>query len=132
MNLLQKKQIITYKVELDYFKLLFSNEILDLLVEELNKYYINILIDTYGTEYYQKNKQLLYLIYMLLKGLIREDILAFIGIRIYMGLHKMPSTIKHYWKRGLHQTKINKIMNSKYFWLGKPLHFPEKERKKTN
>jgi hypothetical protein len=62
------------------------------------------------------------------KGISREDILAYIGIRIYMGLHKMPS-IKHYWKRGLHQTKIYQIMSRNYFLLlGKVLHFPEREK----
>jgi len=63
------------------------------------------------------------------KGISKEDVLAYIGIRIYMGLHRLPS-YKHYWNNNmLYQTDISKIMTKNYFLLiATSLHFPEKEK----
>ena len=119
--------------ELQFFRLLFSDEILNLLVEESNNYYRNVLIAQFGEDFKKvilsKESTGSYPYLYVTKGINREDILAYLGIRIYMGIHKLPST-HQYWKRGLHQTNINKIMSSTYFFLlGTALHFPEKEKK---
>ena len=62
------------------------------------------------------------------KGITREDILAFIDIRIYMGIHKLLS-VTYYWSNeAMHKDYIKKIMPKNYFFLlAKTLHFPEKE-----
>ena len=70
--------------EYDYFRLLFSDEIVDLLVEESNNYYKTQLIEKYGREFREKilatgstsSYQYLYVT----KGIGKEDILAFIGM----------------------------------------------------
>ena len=118
--------------ELDYFRLLFSDEIIELLVEESNNYYKRMLTENFGLEYKRviltkmTAGSLPYL--YITKGISKEDILAYIGIRIYMGLHKLPS-IKHYWKKGEYQTNIYQVMPRNYFLLlGQALHFPEKEK----
>ena len=59
--------------------------------------------------------------------------MAFIGIRLYMGIHKYPS-IESYWNNSnLYTNIISSIMpKSYYFLLAKCLHFPEKEEKEIN
>ena len=44
------------------------------------------------------------------KGISREDIIAFIGIRIYMGVHKLPS-YNQYWDTGLHRNIVKTCYN---------------------
>ena len=123
--------------ELEYFQLLYSKEIIDLLVEESNKYYSELLIEKYGSDYKQiiKSKEATssYAYLFVTKGITKEDILGYIGIRIYMGIHNLPS-IRHFWNgKKLYQTKISKLMNLNYFCLvGKALHFPEKEKNDEN
>ena len=119
--------------ELGFFKLLFSDEILDLLSEATNEYYRKTLIENYGQDYKKlilsKESTSSYEYYYVTKGISKEDILAYIGVRIYMAIHKLPA-IKDYWRAGLYQTQIKKVMSSKYFCLlGQALHFPEKEKK---
>ena len=64
------------------------------------------------------------------RGIGKDDILAFIGIRIYMGLHKY-TTIEDYWNNDiLYKNILKKIMpKNYYFLLSKVLHFPEKDEK---
>ena len=59
--------------------------------------------------------------------------MAFIGIRLYMGIHKYPS-IESYWNNSnLYTNIISSIMpKSYYFLLAKCLHFPEKEENEIN
>ena len=123
--------------EYDYFRLLFSDEIVDLLVEESNNYYKAQLIEKYGREFREKilstgstsSYQYLYVT----KGIGKEDILAFIGIRIYMGLHKYPRNENYWDNSNLYKTGINTMMPKNYFFLiAKALHFPEKEEEDNN
>jgi hypothetical protein len=67
------------------------------------------------------------------KGISKEDILAFLGIRIYMGIHKYP-VIDYYWNNSnIYNNIIRSIMpKTYYFLLAKALHFPEKEGKNEN
>ena len=64
------------------------------------------------------------------RGINKDDILAFIGIRIYMGLHKY-TTIEDYWNNDiLYKNILKKIMpKNYYFLLSKSLHFPENDNK---
>ena len=120
--------------ELQFFLLLYSNEILDMLVEEANNYYKKILIDKYGIDYKKvilaKKGFNTYPYLYVTKGISKEDILAFLGIRIYMGIHKYP-VIDYYWNNSnIYKNIIRSIMpKTYYFLLAKALHFPEKEEK---
>ena len=106
--------------ELGYFQLLYSNEIIELLAQESSNYYKNILLEKYGSDYIKIILETTdsYPYLFVTKGITKEDILGYIGIRIYMGLFKLPS-IRDYWKDGniLYETKMNKIMTSKFFDL---------------
>ena len=124
------------ETELDYFQLFFNDEILDLFVEESNNYYSKLLRDKYGSDF--KNVILTscnnhpnkaYQYYYVTRGITKKDILTFIGIKIFMGLHKYPS-LKSYWdaKYSSGNLNFNKIMSINYYYLvSKALHFPEKE-----
>jgi len=118
--------------EYDYFRLLFSDDIIDLLVEESNNYYKNVLIEKYGNNYREvilsKRSFNSYQYLFVTKGIKKEDILAFIGIRIYMGLHKYPN-IEYYWNGSIiYKNIVNSIMSKTYFFLiAKALHFNEKK-----
>jgi len=120
--------------EYQYFRLLFSDEILDLLVEESNNYYQKVLIEKYGCDYRKiilsKTSFNTYPYLYVTKGISKDDILAFIGIRMYMGLHKYPN-FEFYWNDSvIYKNVVNKIMSKTYFFLvSKALHFPEKEDK---
>jgi hypothetical protein len=121
--------------EFQYFRLLLSNEILELLVEESNNYMKQLCIEKHGPDY---RKGLLtgkcYSTYghlYVTKGITKEDILAFIGMRIYMGIHKYPNLKKYWNKNDLYNNIIQKIMPKNYFYmLSTALHFPENENKK--
>ena len=109
------------KTEYDYFKLLFNDEILDLIVEESNNYYKKILIEKYGTDF---------------RNVISSQNsvnIAFIGIKIYMGLRRYP-TNENYWDNGiLYKNCVSSLMSKNYFFLlSKILHFPEKEENKED
>ena len=73
--------------ELQCFQLFFSEKIINSLVEESNNYYKKILIEKYGTNYMEivlsKNSFGTYPFLYVTRGISREDILAFIGMRIY-------------------------------------------------
>ena len=118
--------------ELQCFQLFFSDKIINSLVQESNNYYKKILIEKYGTNYMEiilsKNSFGTYPFLYVTRGISREDILAFIGMRIYMGIRKYPN-IECYWNGSfLYKTDFNTIMpKNYYFLLAKCLHFPEKE-----
>ena len=73
---------------------------MSLLVEESNNYYKKILISKYGYDYKNiillKNSLSSYESLFIIKGITKNDILIFIGIRIFMGLHKYPN-LDCYW-----------------------------------
>ena len=117
--------------ELEYFQLFIIDEILELLTEESNNYMKKMLLDKYGTDYkaiiLKSNNYGTYADLYVKRGINKEDILAYIGIRIYMGLYKY-SSIEEYWKDGLlHESMLKKIMPRAYFqMISTSLHFPEK------
>ena len=107
MNEEEKNKDCNHMTELDIFQLFFSDEIIKLLVQESNNYYQKILFEKYGSDYKNlilsqesKNSNNKYLFYFVTRGISKEDILAFIGIRIYMGLHKYPN-ISSYWSNNI-------------------------------
>ena len=97
--------------ELEYFKLFINYEILELLSEESNNYMKKILLDKYGNDYksiiLKSNNYGTYPDSHEKREINKEDILAYIGIRIYMGLYKY-SSIEEYWKDGLLHERILK------------------------
>ena len=120
---------------LSYFRLFFNDEILDLFVEESNHYFTEILKEKYGNDFknivLSMNKEKLaknYAYYYVTRGISKEDILTFIGIKIFMGLHKYPS-LKSYWSSNyMCKINFNKAMPITYYFLiEKALHFPEKD-----
>ena len=119
--------------ELRYFRLLYSDEILDDLVEESNNYYRKLMIEKFGDDYRNiiLSKRLSgscpYL--FISRGITREDILAFIGVRIYMGILKLP-LISLYWKGGsIFKNVLHTVMTRNYYLLlSQALHFPEKDK----
>ena len=120
--------------EYEFFRLLFSNEILDLLVEESNNFMKKLIIEEYGPNYREivlsRKTNSTYAYLYVTKGIKREDILAFIGMRIYMGLHKYTK-IDLYWSDSIiYKNYLKELMPKHYFYLlSKALHFPEKEEK---
>ena len=120
-------------VELKYFKLFFSDEIIELFAKESNNYYRSILIDKYGVDYENKIMSLnskqrnkMYEYFYITRGIRKYDILLFIGIKIYMGLHRYPN-LKSYWSKfytGPYD--FNRIIPRTYYdLLASALHFPE-------
>ena len=82
--------------------------------------------------FYQKNYYTYPYLYVK-KGISKEDIMTFIGIILYMGIHKYHS-IESYWNNSnLYTNIISSIMpKNYYFLLAKCLHFPEKEENEIN
>ena len=122
--------------ELEYFKLFFIDDILELLSRESNEYYQLFLKEKYGINYkdviLKEKKYSTYpYIYSKNNGIHKEDILAFIGIRIFMGLHQYQN-IEDYWKDNiLYECIVPKIMSKTFFKLiSTTLHFPEKKFRK--
>ena len=76
---------------------MFTDEILEFVVKESNIYYEKILKEKFGDNYkeiiFTKNSYNTYPYLYITKGIKKEDIIAFIGIRIFICLHKC-STIE--------------------------------------
>lgn len=115
-----------------YCRLFLSDDILDLFAEETSSLCKKKLLDTYGGDYkdtvlasYGKGNSLPYLFCS--KGISKEDILAFIGIKVYMDLHPLAD-IKGYWNHGTKFINIGTVMSKNYFFLiSKYFHFPDKD-----
>ena len=90
-----------------------------------------MLIDKYGTEYRKIifNKRTYSYPYIYVnEGINKEDILAYIGIRIYMSLHKFPNYESYWYGKTLSNCTMSKLMSiTKFLFLANGLHFPEKE-----
>ena len=134
---LKKGKPKNYLNVLSYFRLFFNDEILDLFVEESNHYFTEILKEKYGNDFknivLSMNKEKLaknYAYYYVTRGISKNDILTFIGIKIFMGLHKYPS-LKSYWSANyMCNINFNKAMPITYYFLiEKALHFPERDIK---
>ena len=73
-------------------------------------------------------------IYNVTKGITKEDILAFIGVRIFMGINKLPS-IENYWSNDVlyKNNLVKKVMSKEYYYfICFSLHFKEKNTSKNN
>ena len=114
---------------LDTFRLFFTDELLEKIAEDSNKYYHEKLKLLYGDDYKEKKytKNSLPSLF-LSKGINKYDILVFIGIRIYMGINKFPS-IDIYWnQKDSKINKINELMSRNFFkMIGSSLHLPSNE-----
>ena len=98
--------------ELEYFQLFITDEILEILTEESNNYVKTILLYKYGNGYksiiLKNNNYGTYLDLYIKRGINKEDILTYIGVRIYIGLYKY-SSIEEFWKDGeLHESMLKK------------------------
>ena len=67
------------------------------------------------------------------RGIAKEDIFAFVGIRIFMGIFRLPS-VELYWKSSnLYKNILNSVMSRSYFELiSNALHFPEKDKEEDD
>ena len=83
----------------------------------------------YKTIILSKKKHNNYPFLFVSRGIIREDILASIGIIMYMVLHKYPR-IECYWTDSiLYKNVVSSIMSKTYFFLfSKSLHFLEYDK----
>ena len=63
--------------------------------QETNKYVANILIKKYGSNFKEfilnEKAYNIYRFLYVTKGITKENILAFIGLRIFIGINKLPS-----------------------------------------
>ena len=121
--------------ELDYFRLFFTNEILEQFAMESYIFFKKKLADSYGGDFnefketvlgsYGKGNSMPYL--FVSRGISKEDILSYIGIKVYMDLHPLAD-VKSYWNSGTKFINIGTVMSKNYFFLiSKAIHFPEKE-----
>ena len=122
--------------EFEYFLLFFPDVIISFLSQESNNYIRNKLLKEYGANYKEKikanKKYNTYKYLYVTKGISNFNVLAFIGIRIYMGFHKYPS-IKCYWKNNkLYDNIIITIVPKEYcFLLEYSLHFQTKSNNES-
>lgn len=122
---------INISTELEYFQLFFDNKIMKLLCDESNEYITDKLKKKYGENFKHKIlEEKAYNTYRYLyvtKGINEDDILAFIGVRLFMGIHKY-SCIDKYWSRDILYCCIaGEIMSKEYYYLiAYSLHFPQK------
>lgn len=82
---------ITILKELEYFQLFFDNKIMKFLCDESNKYVTDKLKEKYGENFksrildekdYNSYRNL-----YVTKGINEDDIRAFIGVRLFMGIY---------------------------------------------
>ena len=94
---------------------MFTDKILEFFVKESNIYYKKKILkeklgDNYKEIIFTKNSYNTYPYLYITKRIKKEDIIAFIGIRKFIGLHKCP-TIECYWNNSyLYNNMINNIM----------------------
>ena len=108
----------------------FVNKILNLLCDESNEYITDKLKEKYGENIkiriLEEKAYNTYRYLYLTRGINEDDILAFIGIRLFMGIHKY-SCIGKYWSRDiLYSYMVGEIMSKEYYLLAYSLHFPQK------
>ncbi|KAK3932719.1 PiggyBac transposable element-derived protein 3 [Frankliniella fusca] len=96
----------------DYFKFYFANDLVDLIVAETNLYYT------------QKNGKSL--------NVTSDEIYAFFGILIYMGICQLPSLID-YWASPTRIPQIADVMSRKRFQdIHANIHFHNNEERGTD
>ena len=70
----------------------------------------------------------------LIKVIKKEDILAFIGVRIFMGINKLPF-IENYWSNDVlyKNNLVKKVMSKEYYYfICFSLYFKEKNKSENN
>ena len=124
--------------ELEYFQLFFDDEIMNFFEQESNKYVTNILIKKYGSNFKEfilnEKAYNTYRYLYVTKGITKEDILAFIGVRIFMGINKLLS-IENYWSNDVlyKNNLVKKVMSKEYYYfICFSLHFKEKNISENN
>ena len=79
----------------NYLILFFADEILNFFLRESNEYYIYFLRNNFSNNFKEiilsKQNYNTYEYLSVKKGINKEDIMAFIGIRFYIGIHKYLS-----------------------------------------
>ena len=118
--------------ELEYFQLFFDDEIMNFFEQESNKYVTNILIKKYGSNFKEfilnEKAYNTYRYLYVTKGITKEDILAFIGVRIFMGINKLPS-IDNYWSNDvLYKNNLVKNVKSKEYFILLVFHYILKKK----
>ena len=128
---IDEKNILT---EYDSFRLFFTDEIIENIRNESIFYYESKLKREKGIlwnkkEYSKNSLPWLYFKY----GISSDDILLFIGIRIYMGIIKFP-TIDSYWNTLPIYTNFlpNIISKNRYKLLASALHIPDDDNENNN
>ena len=124
--------------ELEYFQLFFDDEIMNFFEQESNKYVTNILIKKYGSNFKEfilnEKAYNTYRYLYVTKRITKEDILAFIGVRIFMGINKLPS-IENYWSNDVlyKNNLVKKVMSKEYYYfICFSLHFKDKNISENN
>ena len=117
---------------IDCFRIFFCDEILEKIAEGSAHHYEEELKLLYGEEYktreYSKNS----LPYLFMKrGINKEDILAFVGIRIFMGIHKLPSVESYWSKQNTFKNRVSDLMSVNFYkFLTSALYLPITDKKK--
>ena len=121
-----KPLIDKIETPLDSFRLFFTDELLEKIAEDSNKYYHEKLQLQYGPDYKTKKYTKNSLPFLFLsKGINKYDILVFIGIRIYMGINRLPSIDIYWTQKDSKMNKISELMSRNFFKLiGSSLHLP--------
>ena len=118
--------------ELEYFQLFFDDEIMNFFEQESNKYVTNILITKYGSNFKEfilnEKAYNTYRYLYVTKGIIKEVILAFIGVRIFIGINKLPS-IDNYWSNDvLYKNNLVKKIKLKVYYYFFVFHYILKKK----
>ena len=99
---------------LEVFELFFSDDLLDIIVEESNRYAGQVM----GEEHYREWKKI-----------TKEDVKAFLGFSILMGIDHLPS-VDDYWSKDplLHYAPIaDRIPQWHFREISRYLHFVDND-----
>lgn len=102
-------EILKLETPMNFFKLLFTTEALDLIYDQSKLY----------AEQIDPGKA---------NSITRDDITKFIGVIIYMSVVQLPST-RHYWREGTYIEKVASTMTcNKFEEIKRFLHFFDKTK----
>lgn len=103
------EEILNLETPMNFFKLLFTTEALDLIYDQSKLY----------AEQTDPEKA---------NSITRDDISKFIGIIIYMSVVQLPST-RHYWREGTYVEKVASTLTcNKFEQIKRFLHFSDKTK----
>ena len=106
--------------QIDLYKLFVSNEVIDLIVEETNRYYDFCMEGTSVTRH-SKLKQWKYV--------TRKDIEEFLGVSLQMGLNQQPTYVSYWSKSKMYGVEMiqNTMSRNKFELILRFLHFANNE-----